>query len=71
LKELALALIIPHASQEIQSAAKIARCEAGHSQLRHFTSTLSSNKHHPVSLSTTQETLHLSHIKGQENQIHL
>jgi len=71
LQELALALIIPHASQSIRSAANTARCETGHSQLRHFTGTLTSSKHHPASLSTAQEMLHLSQIEGQENQIHL
>jgi hypothetical protein len=39
--------------------------------LRHFTGTLASYKHHPALFSTAQEVLHLSQIKGQENQIHL
>jgi len=71
LKELALALIIPHACQEIRSATNTARYETGYSQLRHFTGTLTSYKHHPASFSTAQEMLHLSQIKGKENQIHL
>jgi len=64
LKELALALIIPHATNTT-------RCETGHSQLRHFIGNLISSKHHPALFSTAQEMLHLSQIKGQENQIHL
>jgi len=71
LKELTLALIIPHARQRFGSAANTARCETGHSQLRHFTGILTSYKHRPASFSTAQEMLHLSQIKGQENQIHL
>jgi hypothetical protein len=71
LKELALALIIPHARQEFGSAANSARCETSHSQLRHFTGTLTSYKHHPASFSTAQGKLRLSQIKGRENQIQL
>ena len=58
-------------TSEIRSAANIARCETGHSELLHFTGTLTSSKQHPASFSTAQEMLHLSQIKGQENQIHL
>jgi hypothetical protein len=71
LKELTLALIVPHARLEIRSAANTARCETGNSQLRRFTGTLTSSKHNPASFSTAQEMLHLSQIKGQENAIHL
>jgi len=56
---------------EIGSAANNAKCETGHSQLRHFNGTLTNSKHHPASSSTAQEMLHLSQVKGQENQIHL
>jgi len=41
-------------TSEIRSAANTARCETGHSQLRHFTGTLTSSKHHPASFSTAQ-----------------
>jgi hypothetical protein len=71
LKELALVLIIPHARQRLEVQQNTARYETGHWQLRHFTGTLTSFKHHPASFSTAQEMLHLSQIKKQENQIHL
>jgi hypothetical protein len=71
LKELALALIIPHARSEFGSAVNTARCGTGHLQLRHFTGTLTSSNHHPASFNTAQEMLLLSQIKGQENQIPL
>jgi len=58
-------------TSEIQSAANTARCETGHSQLQHLTGTITSSKHHPASFNTAQEMLHLSQIKGQENQIRL
>jgi hypothetical protein len=56
---------------DIRIAANTTRCETGHSQLWHFTGTLTSSKHHPMSFSTAQEMLHLSQIKGQENHVHL
>jgi hypothetical protein len=67
LKEQALALIIPHARQrlEVQQTAQV--CETSHSQLQHFTGTLTSYMHHPASFSTAQGMLHLSQIKGEEN----
>jgi len=71
LKELALALIIPHArqglevqqtSQDVKEVIRICGILLAPSP---------NSKHHPASFSTAQDMLHLSQIKGQENQIHL
>jgi hypothetical protein len=71
LKELALALIIPHARQSFEVEQTPQDVKRVIRSCGRFTGTLTSNKHHPTSFSTPQEVLHLSHIKGQENQIHL
>ena len=65
LKELALALIIPHARQrfEVQQTPQDVK------QVIPSCGILSATS--PASFSTAQEMLHLSQIKGQENQIHL
>jgi hypothetical protein len=70
-KELALVLIIPHARHTLKVQRTIARYETSHSQLQHFTGTLTSYKHHSASFSTAQEMLPFFQIKGQGNQIYL
>ena len=71
LKELALALVIPHARQRFEVQQTPQGVKQVIRKLRHFTGNLTSSKHHPASFSTAQEMLHLSRVKGQETQIHL
>ena len=71
LKELALALIIPHARQSFEVEQTPQDVKRVIRSCGRFTGTLTSSKHHPTTFNTAQEMLHLSQIKGQENQIHL